>query len=244
MNQPASRRRQLLSELETMADANDRRATDVCFRILYGLPSPTQTAVAIFTLQRFLPIFERRRPGIGEPGELLSNPQAWVGLHGRMFPVEPGGQAESAFTFAIDALLLALAYPEDAFTLTSSSTCAVEHAISARASYVWAADDPEAAELLELGAEKARVLPKERSLLENPAARAVTRREWMEVARWLRRPEVLDAPDVADPADVEAALRRWDEIEHLILVPNKPWRESLRADVERLRKLRDGDEET
>jgi hypothetical protein len=237
------RREAWLIELEHLADAEDPRVSDSCFKILYGLAPSIQMALPLNAMKRFVPIFHWKNPGATEPQQLLDNPEAWFRERGRSFELEStNDQSEAAFLFSIHALLLALAYPSEPFTLTSSCACAVAAAVSARALNVWTADEPEAAALSDLEVETPHRVPKGRTVLDNVAAKAVTRREWKEVGRWLRRAEVLDAPDVSDPAEVEAALKRWTEIEHLIVVPNQPWRESLRAETERLRKVRDGDD--
>jgi hypothetical protein len=213
-----TRRGTLVERMDAEARRSDRSVSSTCFEILCGLPVGTQIAAAVHALNRFLPLYERMRPSSTSPGRVLADLDAWVREHGRSSPLEhdPAPLAESAFAMSFDGLLLARAFYDDPYTLTSGCTYAVRMAIDARANVVWMADDPGVSEMFADDGPR-RDIP---NPFDNVAWTAVAAREWIIVTDWLRRADVLDAPDPIDPVQIGALLANWRAHEETIVVPN------------------------
>jgi len=207
-------RRRELDELgrSLATEALDARAEST-FRILYGLPPHTQMGIAQAMMERYLPVFRSRQAVAVQLEPALVDPADWVARHGRAVPdLDAPNPADNAFHFCFDALLLAASYPDDPFTLTSSSTAAIEHAVLASRLNVWMADDPVA-----VGLWTQQIAPSERTFITNTASRAVALREWSAVWAMLDSPLMLSEPD--PPTDeVDEAVARWTEISRLISV--------------------------
>ena len=193
-------------------------SAELCFKILYGLPADLQIRLACFMMRRYLPIFEFKNHRVKWPRRLLNDVTQWVTTHGREVPEEPekADAADAAFLYSFDALLLAYAYPNDAYTLSSSCVVAVDSTINARETNTWIYDDPEAYQMWEQG----ELLPG-RSALENPGAVALSKREWQLVAQWLEQEQVWSYPDESDFEQIEQQLSRWMEREMLLIVPKE-----------------------
>jgi hypothetical protein len=187
---------------------------ELTFRIFYGLPPHTQVGIAQAMMERYMPVFRSRQAVAVQLEPALTDPADWVARNGRSIPdLDAPNPADNAFYFCFDALLLAAAYPDDPFTLTSSSAAAVEHAVLASRLNVWMADDPVA-----VGLWTQQLAPPERTFLTNAASRAVALREWSAVWAMLDSSLVLSEP--APPGDeVDRAVARWTELSHLISVP-------------------------
>lgn len=206
--------------LDELGRAISTETLDTCaeltFRILHGLPPHLQIGVAQGMMERYLPIFRSRQAVAEQLAPALVDPAEWVAQHGRAIPdLDASNPADSAFHFCFDALLLAAAYPEESFTLTSSCAAAIEHAIDASRLNVWMADDPIAVELW-----RQQRVPPERTCLTHAASRAVALREWSAVWAMLNSPLILAEPDPLGD-EVDRAVARWAELEHLISVPRR-----------------------
>lgn len=217
-----TRRATLVERMEAEARRVDRKVSSTCFEILCGLPIDTQIAAAVLVMKRFLPLYERMRPGSTGPRRALDDPKAWLEEHGRASPLEhdPAPLAESAFAMAFDGLLIALAYDTDPYALTSGCTYAIRMAVAARADAVWMADEPLAVEMFELEA----LPPVRLNPFDNVAWIAITAREWLLVVDWLRQPEVIESVDPVPPDQIAAFLETWIANEEIVVVPRRdPW---------------------
>jgi hypothetical protein len=208
-------RKQSLDELGRALSAETLDACpEMAFRILYGLPAHIQLGFAQATMERYMPVFRARQPVAARLEPALMDPSDWVARNGRAIPeLDATNPADSAFHFCFDAILLGAAFPDDPFTVTSSSAAAIDHAITAARLNVWMATDPPAVELWALQA-----APPERTFLTNVASRAVALQEWGALWAILDSPLVLSEPDPPDE-QVGAALARWIDLSHLISVP-------------------------
>lgn len=209
-------RKQSLDELGRALSAEALDACpEIAFRILYGLPAHTQLGIAQTMMERYIPVFRARQPVAARLEPALADPPDWVARNGRAIPdLDAANPADSAFHFCFDAILLGAAFPDDPFTVASSSAAAIDHAITASRLNVWMADDPVAVELWAL-----QSAPPERTFLTNVASRAVALREWGALWAILDSPLVLFEPE-APAEQVDAALARWIDLSHLISVPH------------------------
>jgi hypothetical protein len=206
---------ELISQLEqAIIDHAWERCAEMCFRILYGVPKDNQRALVITMMRRYLPIFHTRWQTVTWPDQIIDQPGQWVARFGRAIPEQPEvvNPADAAFLFCFDALLNAIAHQSDSAILTSSHVTAINAAISARATNVWIADDPEAVALW-----KAQGYFPGRSVTENVAAIAVTVREWQMAADWLA--QHAQSFSIDDSNEVDRALERWKDHEMSLLVP-------------------------
>lgn len=214
-----TRRAALVDRMAAEARHSDGNVSVTCFEILCGLPAETQIAAAVASMRRFLPLYERMRPGSTGPRRVLDDPAAWVEAHGRATPLEhdPAPLAESAFDMAFDGLLIAVAHGDDPYSLTSGCSYAIGMAVGARANVVWMADEPSVIEVFELEPPP----PVHPNPLDNVAWVAVTAREWGVVADWLRRPEVIEGADPIAPERIAAMVETWISHEEIVVVPRR-----------------------
>lgn len=211
------RRKALLNDFKLSSpDRTGIHYSELCFRILYGLPANLQIGLATFSMQRYLPFFEAKWPTVKWPREILNNVAQWVFLHDRCIPDEPSGldAADAAFSFSFDGLLLAYTHPRNNLTLTASAACAIHSAINAHRLNGWITNDPQAYQMW-----KRRVYIPGRRSTDNPAAVAVAEREWNQVTDWLRQEEVWTYPDEVVRVKMEQDLARWKRREMLLIVP-------------------------
>lgn len=210
-------RRQTLIEslLQEKAKHDWQGCCEILFRVLYGISAGTQQSLARFAIRRYLPIFEFKWPTFKWPAELLGDVDQWLIRRGRSLPEEPSDPdpADSAFAFALDALLLASMHHDDELILTSSCAAAVNSAVNARQCNVWIADDPEGVAMWR----KQGYFPG-RSVFENRPATAVAEREWEEIAAWLNSNKVWTHADTVTPEEIENGLALWKEYEMLPVV--------------------------
>ncbi|MBI1925452.1 hypothetical protein HYR99_14520 [Candidatus Poribacteria bacterium] len=209
--------KELICRLErSLTDHAWEQCAEICFSLLYGIPSDTQVRLACTMISRYLPIFKARWPAITWPEHILNGMEQWIEQFGREVPEEPDAvnPADAAFLFCFDALLLALVYRTHHAILTSSCVAAINSAITARAANVWSADDPEAVKMWE-----AHGYCPGRSLVENSAAVAVTEGEWRVVAKWLSDEEGKTLPNEVNLDEVEQALAHWKQHEMLLMMP-------------------------
>lgn len=214
------RRKELLECLiQRKAEHDWQGCCESLFRVLYGIPADAQLSLVRFTIGRYLPIFEHKWPAFKWPAELLDDVDGWLARHGRSLPEEPADPdpADSAFTFAIDALLLASEHRGDELVLTSSCAAAVISTINARQCNVWIADDPEGVEMWR----RQGYFPG-RSVAESRPAVAVAEREWEEVVAWLRKEKIWTRERAVAAEEIESGIARWKDHEMLPIVPKKP----------------------
>lgn len=226
-----TRRKQLLNDLTQTVAAHDwQSCVQLCFRIIYGLPAPTQIELAVFVLKRYLPIFESHWPNVTWPVQLLNNTEQWFQEFGGEIPQEPAevSPADAAFLSSMDGLLLACASETKPGRLSSSCAYAVNTGIQARTDNVWAADDPQAVSKWrqlaspgdETDMEQLFGALAERGPTRNVASLAVAEREWQKVVEWLSTKQVWTHPDRVNEEEIEQVLRRWKERE-LLLMPTE-----------------------
>jgi len=196
-----SRRSQWFEELARRIAAKEWRACpELLYRVLYGLPSDQQLAMAIAEMKRYLPLFRVRWPGFSWPEQILNSPEAWIEKFRREVPQEPSAAnaADASFFFCFDALLLGTTYRANPRVLTSSAACAVLDAIQAFES------DPLA-----------------------PAPRDTSRvREWQCMLDWLRTRKLSLAPD-AETEALERDLAVWKEHSMQLIVPESEVRPQI-----------------
>lgn len=192
--------------------------TEVCFKILYGLPSELQLELSCFIIRRYLSVFESKWPDIKWPRKILDDVGQWVTKRGRQVPEEPDNfdPADAVFAFCFDALLLSYYYRMNQATLTTSCVCAIVSAINAQKTNVWIIDDPEGVRMWE----KQGYFPG-RSVVENKAAIEMTEKEWTRVDEWIKEKKVTAYPDISDVEKMEKVLMRWKEFEMGLMVPKE-----------------------
>lgn len=207
------RRKKLLEQLsKTEVGIDWGSILDGYFRLLYGLPIKIQIGIACFMMYRYLPIFEKNQPEITWPRQLLKNVAKWVEENERCIPDYGTFQfpADSAFRSSFDGLLDAYYYRTNPYKLTSGCIYAIQFAINARRSNVWAADDPEAVEIDKSALDNPEIyLAPERLPSRNVAAIAVVQREWQEVAKWLINEQIWTYTDTVNLEDMEQKLEYW-----------------------------------
>lgn len=159
--------------------------------------------------------------------------------------------ADSAYLFCFDFLLSAYHHKDDAVSLTSGCCGAMGYAAYARATNVWLADDAIAARIEhekdayhrmkdayhrnEDGTyrEEEEDYPPEpeyfRDLWKpehndynNVAFMAVYRREFRQIAEWLRAEEVWKYPEPDNLDAMMRGLKRWESHEFLPMGPERP----------------------
>lgn len=229
------RRKILLSKLEEAAAtaAPERLEADgkvICFQILYGLPREFQIRAACFMMQRYLPIFEEKMPGVSWPRRLLEDVDEWARTELGV-PESPDGAdaADLGYALTFACLLTANSYRDEPVCLTAETCGILEDAASTRARHVWLADDPEAARLKrevrayfvmmanDLEPDEPTALFDElespaHSPYHNAAYIAVYRREWGIIASWLRAEAVWQYPEPEDLDAMMEGLKRWQAI--------------------------------
>ncbi|WP_428268227.1 hypothetical protein [Haliangium sp.] len=213
----SSPRQQRLRRFRDAILADEREeAHDTLFRVLYGLPADVQIDLARALTARFLPIFRANHPEVTWPETVLVDLHAYYSEHGQALYDEPedsfGG--DMSFHYALYALLRALSHAEEShlYRVTPACCTALLWAVAARARNVWHADDPEAVQAFELRDREALA---GRTMHDNVASRAVTKREWLIVADWLDEHQIGDYPE-ADEDERERWLAWWQERECLL----------------------------
>jgi hypothetical protein len=211
----------------------------ICFQLMYGLPWELQLRAACFMSERYLPIFEAKKPGVTWPRQILQDVEGWHRVKGRGTPDTPEGadMADRIYTFCFDALLSAYdnkAYPP---SLTAGTCCAIAQAAFARAENVWVADDPVGALIWEKTREYYRTEEEcrpseppfsyeqeydpEHQTYDNVAFVAVYRREWARAAAWLNAEAVWQYPEPEDLDAMMRALQLWNDHHHLPMGPER-----------------------
>lgn len=212
----SSLRQQRLIQFREAIVASDQECTDHLFRILYDLPAVMQIALARDMTARFLPIFLGNHPEVTWVATLLDDLDGYHDEHEQGMLDEPEDRfgGDMSFDYALGALLRAVsnARQDDLPRVTPACCTALISAVSARASNVWHADDPEAVQMFEARDWEALA---GRGMHANVASRAVTKREWLIVADWLEEHDVASYPDGED-AECEKALAWWKDRECLL----------------------------
>lgn len=211
------RRREEIEKIDrAIKEKNFILCSELCFKVLYGLPADLQIELCCFMMTRYLPIFESKYSKESWPRKILNDVWGWAEKKGGYIPEMKHdlNSADSSFVYSFDALLLACSFREKKGLLTSSSVCAISSAIDARSDNVWIADDPEAAILWESG----YIEPK-RTVLENLPAISVEVREWDIVLNWLKEKEVCTYKDEVDIYKMNQVLEYWKEGEMTLIVP-------------------------
>jgi hypothetical protein len=131
---------------DTVQKGRWRSCSEWLYKTLYGVPALPQIELATGAMKRYLPLLERRFPGLEWPRQIIDDPRAWVTRHRCEVPDQPEmtHPADATFQFAFDAILAAAAYSDLDDVLTAGSVCAIRSATEAQAVNAWAADDPEA----------------------------------------------------------------------------------------------------
>ncbi len=194
---PSRQRR--LTAFRTDITAGKPRSDEHLFGVLFGLPADLQRELARHMVARFSPIYETHHPQAAWVQELLAGVDEYFSANGKGLAEEPettyGGDPE--FRYALHGLSDAWSYARDGNLAKVCTACCTSliWAISARASNVWYADDPEAARGFERGDREAC---RGRGPRSNVAAVAVAQREWLLVADWLEEHQAGDYPQADD----------------------------------------------
>lgn len=224
------RRRDLLNRLEAAADKKPRVPEDflsLSFQILYGLPSDLQFRAAFHMYERYLPIHEKKWPGVTWPRKVLGDLDAWLRAEGEATPDEPDDidSADLGYQASFTDLLCAYRYRDDPASLTGGLCSTMLAMIHVRAQNVFLADDPVADRLKKehrawhLIEEEHRppepesfdqLWQPEHSAYDNVAFDAVYRREWLHVVEWLRAEAVWKHPEPDDMDAMMRGLKRWE----------------------------------
>jgi hypothetical protein len=237
----STRRQDLLEKLEgAAASAPALRLYDecsaICFQIMYGLPWELQIRAACSMCERYLPIFEARRPGVTWPRQLLGDVDVWHRARGRGLPDAPADadSADAAYYRCFDFLLCAYHYKDDPAYLAADTSGAIAHAAYTRADHVWLADDVEAARIeREWSAHFAideecrpsepphfeQLYKPEHRRHDNVAFVAVYRREWAMIAAWLRAEAVWQYPEPSDLDELMRGLKNWEAYQFELMGP-------------------------
>jgi hypothetical protein len=210
------------------------RCAELCFRVLHGLPAAAQLAAATAALRAALPPGEPGRAEAGWHRRLLDDPAAWVAAHGRETPdpPEPAAPGDAELAFALDALLVGAAHPDDARVLAAACASAVRAAVDARAAAAWAGDDPAAVEAWRRVADagdagdgeamaNALAALEGAGVTESGAAGRARAAAWTDAAAALEAAGVRGHPG-PDPTLVEHDLEAWREHELSPIVPGPP----------------------
>jgi hypothetical protein len=239
-----TRRHELLKKLEEAAASVPAESPSydcgaICFRVMYGLPWELQMRVACFMIERYLPIFETKHPGVTWPRQITEDVEGWHRVNGRGTEDTPEGAdlADRSYTFCFHALLSAYHHKADPASLTAGTCCAIGHAAFAKAQNVWIADDPQGALMREkmleyyTTAEDCRPseppfsseqeFDPEHHSYDNVAFVAVYRREWARAAAWLTAEAVWQYPEPDDLDAMMRALQRWNDHDHLPMGPER-----------------------
>ena len=228
------RRKDLLNRLEAAADKTPRVPEDflsLCFQILYGLPSDLQFRAAFHMYERYLPIHEKKWPGVTWPRKVLEDLDAWFRAEGEATPDEPDDidSADLGYQASFTDLLCAYRYRDDPACLTGGLCRTMLAMIHVRAENVFVADDPVAAQLwkedrawwITWGSTEEEQRPPqpesfdqlwqpEHNPGENVAFKAVYRREWLHVVEWLRAEAVWKYPEPDCLDAMMRGLKRWE----------------------------------
>jgi hypothetical protein len=228
-----TRRQDLLKQLEEAAVRAEpidllEQCSAIGFQVIYGLPWELQIRAACHMCEQYLPIFEAKWPGVTWPRQLIGDVDAWHRIEGRGRPDCPdeADSADGAYYFGFDFLLCAYHYKDDPVSLAAGACGTMAQAAYARASHVWLADDPVAARI-EQEKDKYYAIDEElrpseppslfrelnkpaHSPYHNVAFVAVHRREWAQVAVWLRAEAVWQCPEPSDLDAVMLGLQRWE----------------------------------
>jgi len=236
-----NRRQDLLNQLEVAAAKRPFVPEDflsTSFQIMYGLPTELQLRATVHISERYLPIFEKKWPGLTWCRQLLGDIDAWHSAEGEGTPDVPheADSAESAYYFSFIYLLCGYHYKDDPVALTAGVCGTIFQAVCARALNVWLADDAIAARIEQerdaynrIEEEDRPPEPKyfydlwtpEHSSFDNVAFMAVYRREWMHIAEWLRTEEVWKYPEPDDLDAMKRGLKRWERHEFCPMGPER-----------------------
>ena len=219
-----------LNRLEAAAQKTETVAEDflsLCFQILYGLPTELQLRAAVHMRGRYLPIHEKKWPGITWPRQLLGDIDAWFRAHEEATPDEPDDidAADLGYQASFTDLLCAYRYRDDPACLTGGLCSTMLAVVHVRAKNVFVADDPVASRLWKehrawksIEEEHRPPQPEsfhqlgqsEHSSFDNVAFDAVYRREWLRVVEWLRAEAVWKYPEPDDMDAMMRGLKRWE----------------------------------
>lgn len=236
------RRHDLLKRLEeavaTVAvESMFGEASTICFQVMYGLPWELQIRAACSACERYLPIFERKWPGVSWPRFLLGDVDAWHRREGRGRPpvADKVDSADAAYYFCFDYLLSAYHYKQDQVSLAAGSCGAIAEAAYATANNTWIDDDPVGAHIEEKMLEYTSMDEEHRpseppfsyeqqydpahDRYGNAAFVAVYRREWVAAAAWLRAEAVWQQPEPKDLKAMARGLKRWEDHQFLPMGP-------------------------
>jgi hypothetical protein len=91
-----TRRRDLLKKLEEAAASVPAKGSShdcgaICFQVMYGLPWELQLRAAGFMMERYLPIFEVKHPGVTWTRQIIEDIEGWHRVKGVATPDTPEG---------------------------------------------------------------------------------------------------------------------------------------------------------
>ena len=234
-----NRRKELLRQLEEAAGKTPRVPEDflsLSYQILYGLPSELQFRAAVHMLERYLPIYEAKWPGVTWPRQVLGDIGAWFRANGEATPDEPDDidSADLGFEARFIDLLYGYRHRDYPASLAAGMCCTMLGMIHARAKNVFLADDPVANRLEKehrawcLIEEELRppepdhfdqLWRPEHSHFDNVAFDAVYRREWLHVVEWLRAEAVWQYPEPDDMDVMMRELKHWESRQFIPMGP-------------------------
>ncbi len=208
-----------------IADRRWRDCPELIFRVLYHSLSDHQVSLAQDMLRRYLPIFERHWPGTEWPRTIVDHPADWVARSGRELPLEPSPDhlGDAGFLFALDGLLLGIAYRSQPRILTSSAVCAILEVIEAHASNA----GPESAKLPPQGCAPcggmatAKGKPAAQQSTQLTPADAARRLEWQHLLDEFQRCQLDPTINHLRDEDMERDLAAWMDHAMMLIVPEE-----------------------
>lgn len=204
--------------------------SSLSFQTMYGLPAELQLRAALHMCERYMPISEKKWPGVTWPRELLGDLDAWFRAEGEGTPdgLDDLDSADRIYQSGFTNLLVGYHYRDDPACLTAGVCGTIIHVVHARAQNVFLTDDPVVVRLQKEeeawwstwgGVDEELWPPRpdamrqlvqpEHSAFNNVAFDAVYRREWRHAAEWLRGEAVWKYPEPDNLDAMMRGLQRW-----------------------------------
>lgn len=221
-----SRRSDWLSDVSAaIAERRWNACPHLLYRVLYGVPATDVLSITGAAIQRYLPFFEGRWPGVTWPREIIINPQNWITRFDRALPddPEPNRISDARFKFSLDALLLAWSYPTNVSILTSSCACGILEALGAivqeSVGGTESPSDSDDADMQEYEGSVAAQNSKRQPPDSESPIEVARSREWQKILDMLIARNLHMYPDMQSMERLEADLAEWEHHATLLIVP-------------------------